>query len=382
MKIGVVAVGYNRPDSMFKLLNSLKEADYENDIIDLIVSIDKGKRQNEIIEVANNIEWFFGEKKIRSFTERQGLRNHIIKCGDLTEIYDLVIVLEDDLLVSKFYYNYVKQAVDFYKDNDRIAGISLYKHQIHPGVHRPFEPVNNGYDVYLQQFAMSWGQCWTKSMWQEFKKWYIKNEGKELERDGKLPAYISRWNDQSWLKYYMRYIVESNKYFVYPYFALSTNSSDIGEHCKIPNNDYQISLMQGKINYRLPLLNDAIKYDVFFERLELDDIFPELTGRKVLDLYGNRENYNDGDYLISTSILPYKIIQTIQLKFRPIEMNCITPTNGNGIYIYDLKEIAKKNRIDYDVLTRYDVRAIHWKYLLHLGFSGFIEAIILRFNRG
>lgn len=143
----------------------------------------------------------------------------------MTEYYDAVVVLEDDLMVSKYYYTYVKQALAFYCDDCKIAGISLYKHQTHPGVYRPFEPVNNGYDVYMQQFAMSWGQCWSNTMWKKFKNWYLENEQKDLTEGNVLPQYIANWNKQSWLKYYMRYIVEKDKYFVYPYFSLSTNAS-------------------------------------------------------------------------------------------------------------------------------------------------------------
>lgn len=136
MNIAIITVGYNRPDSMQQLLNTVVNADYENDKVDLIISIDKGERQSEIIRVAENIKWSYGEKKIRAFSERQGLRNHIIQCGDMTEYYDAVVVLEDDLMVSKYYYTYVKQALAFYCDDCKIAGISLYKHQTHPGVYR------------------------------------------------------------------------------------------------------------------------------------------------------------------------------------------------------------------------------------------------------
>lgn len=382
MKFAIVAVGYNRPDSMDILLNSICQAEYDENSVDLIVSIDKGNTQSEIISVAEKCKWPYGNKTIRAFPERQGLRKHIIQCGDLTDKYDAVVVLEDDLVVSKWFFNYIKQAVTYYGNCDRIAGISLYKHQTHPGVYRPFEPVNNGYDVYMQQFAMSWGQCWTKKMWKEFKAWYDNNEGKDLAEGNILPSYISRWNKQSWLKYYMRYIVETNKYFVYPYFSLSTNASDAGEHCRISNNDFQVPLMQGKINYRMPCFDDAVKYDVFFERMDItDEIFPELKGKKILDLYGNRNLFNAADYAISTASLPYKVVRSIQLKYRPIEMNCISPVEGEGIYIYDLKQSDTGGHVNIDILTRYDVRAIHWKKLLHLGWAGLYDALRTRITR-
>lgn len=382
MKIAIVAVGYNRPDSMQQLLISIINADYQGDSVDLIISIDKGQKQNEINKVAQEIIWKNGEKKICIFSEKQGLRKHIIQCGDLTTEYDAVIVLEDDLIVSKYYYSYVKQALEFYKVEEKIAGISLYKHQSHPGVCRPFEAAYNGYDVYFQQFAMSWGQCWTKTMWQQFKSWYLKNENKNLGEGNLLPNYIASWNGQSWLKYYMRYIVETDKYFVYPYFSLSTNASDVGEHCRIPNNDYQVSLQEGDKKYSFPNFKDAVKYDVFFERMGIEkEIFLQLPGKKILDLYGNRTTFGENKYVISTRALPYKILNEIQLKYRPIENNCLQPVFGKGIYIYDLEEAGPLPKINIDILTRYDTRSLHWKKLLHLGISGFIDAVLDRIKK-
>lgn len=36
-----------------------------------------------------------------------GLKKHIISCGDLTNIYDNVICIEDDLVLSPYFMNYV-----------------------------------------------------------------------------------------------------------------------------------------------------------------------------------------------------------------------------------------------------------------------------------
>ena len=382
MKCAIVAVGYNRPDSMSTLLNSVKLVENIDNNVDLIISIDKGKRQSEIVEIAKAFDWKYGEKIIRVFSERQGLKKHIIQCGDLTEKYDLVIVLEDDLIVSPQFYSYAKQAVEFYKYEDAIAGISLYKHQFHPGVCRPFEAEHNGYDAYMMQFAQSWGQCWTKKMWSEFKSWYLKNEKKDLSEGGILPVYISNWNKHSWLKYYMRYIVETDKFFIYPMISLSSNKSEAGQHCRIPNNDYQVPLLQGHMDFRFPMIEDAIKYDVFFERIGISDvIFPELDGCKILDLYGNRTSYSGAKYIISTKELPFKKIKSISLSYRPIEQNCIFPTSGNGIYLYDADCKDRIKKSDMNLITRYDIKGVHWKRLLHLGINNFVESVKLRFER-
>ena len=56
--IAIVAVGYNRPDSIEQLLNSLLRADYAEDQVDLVVSLDKGQRQQEIVAVALSGDMF------------------------------------------------------------------------------------------------------------------------------------------------------------------------------------------------------------------------------------------------------------------------------------------------------------------------------------
>lgn len=65
--ISIVTVGYNKPDAMMRLLNSLLVADYLGDRVDLIVRIEKGPRQAEIVKRANEFIWPFGEKRVRTF---------------------------------------------------------------------------------------------------------------------------------------------------------------------------------------------------------------------------------------------------------------------------------------------------------------------------
>lgn len=382
MKYCIIAVGYNRPDSLKRLVSSLLSAEYGSYSVDLIISIDKSTNQDDVVNSILGIEWVHGGIKIVKQTNRLGLRKHIISCGDYTERYDAIIMFEDDIVVSPYFFNYVTATVSKYGNDSRIAGISLYKHETHPGVYRPFYPDNNGYDVFFMQFAQSWGQCWTKEMWRNFKVWYSHNENADLGRDDLLPSYISSWNAQSWLKYYMRYIVETNRYFVYPYVSLSTNASDEGEHNVNSNNDFQVGLLSGSIEYRLPSFNEAIKYDVYFERQEIEDcVFSDLNGTKLMDLYGQRKAFLDADYLISTQSLPFRVVYSIQIKYRPHEVNCFIPEKGSDAFVYDLKKTGDKPIIKQQRQIRYDVRAISWKRLIKLGTSEFLSILRSKIRR-
>ena len=123
-KITLVVVGYNRADSIQRLLNSMAKAHYSYSDIRLVISIDHSGNE-EVNRTAAEFEWKYGEKIVLCRPERLGLRRHIISCGDLTEEYGAVMILEDDLYVSPDYYNYAMAALEKYGEHPQIAGIAL-----------------------------------------------------------------------------------------------------------------------------------------------------------------------------------------------------------------------------------------------------------------
>ncbi|MBE6555936.1 MAG: hypothetical protein E7663_06930 [Ruminococcaceae bacterium] len=367
----IVAVGYNRPDAMGRLLNSLQRADYQGDRVDLVVSIDKGERQAEIVEIAERFGWEHGEKTVRAFPQRQGLKSHILQCGDYAFEYGAVVVLEDDITVSESFYNYVRQAVSFYSNDPRIGGISLYKHCMNVGVQHFFEPQYNGYDAFLMQYAQSWGECWTTKMWSGFREW-IADKSEDYFDSGRVdrdlfPDNILSWGKHSWMKFFMAYLVEKDLYFVYPHHALSTNNAEVGQHNSIAVNDYQVALSLGNITYRFPAFAEAVKYDIFFERVDLS--VPRYADRRViLDLYGNKKKFSDGDVLVSSTARPYAVLATWKLKYRPQEVNCLYPEEGTGLFVYDLHTPARRpDAFNRNIRTKYDIRAIPGKEILQMG---------------
>lgn len=101
MNPAIVVVAYNRPLSVTRLLNSLSKAKYLVDNITLVISIDfeNSDKHREVVKVVNDFEWKHGQKQIIQYEKNIGLKNHIISCGDLTEVYGSIILLEDDLVV-------------------------------------------------------------------------------------------------------------------------------------------------------------------------------------------------------------------------------------------------------------------------------------------
>lgn len=355
----IVIVTYNRLVSFKRLLKSIQDANYNICDIPLIISIDRAPNFDEMYKAAFDFEWKYGEKKIITFKERQGLRKHVIKCGDLSNLYGSIIVLEDDLFVSPGFYNYVLQALEKYRNQKEITGISLYSHEWNGYGCIPFKPLSDNYDAYFGQFSISWGQCWTAKWWNDFKKWYIKHEN-SLKFNDKIPEPINFWSEKSWGKYYANYIVEENKYFVIPRISYSTNFGDCGEHAKNSNSDYQVSISTKiKTRYLFPTFEEGIKYDLFFENQNIPKFLEDLFGiRNVcIDLNSSRKIINGYDYLLSTQKLKLPIIREFGLNLRPIENNVFFLAGGNGIYLYKLKSELKIKKIKMtNSLARYYLR--------------------------
>ena len=333
-KIAIVVVGYNRLSSIKRLLQSLLDAKYPNKDIPLVISIDcSGDEQ--LYQYVNSYQWPHGDKYVRIQETRLGLKKHIIECGNLTKYFRAIVLLEDDLFVSPYFYDYVIQTVDKYGNDDRIAEISLYKNERNGYVGLPFDNLQDGSDVFLMQDVGTWGECWTEQMWNGFIKWYNEDCTEDVVAQTNMPSAIKTWT-RAWSKYYNAYVVSKNKYVLYPNVAVSTNFNDAGEHVNNSTNEVQVSLLMNVMNYKLPDFVSLVKYDIFFNNECVYDWIGLQKNEVCLDLYGFQYKF-DQDYLLSTKKMPFPIRTSYGLKLRPIELNIKYGINGTGIFLYDMR---------------------------------------------
>lgn len=341
MNIAIIAVAYNRVDSLSRLLSSLDKANYEDNNVTLIISVDKSK--TDVVErFADDYQWTHGEKIVDKHTENLGLRPHMMSLGKWFDHFDALVVLEDDIIVSKNFYIYTKQVVNTYHFCSEIAGISLYGIAVNYQTGLLFQPLKDEHDVYFMNCAISWGEIWMRNSWLKFYDWYLQHQ--EFPIIPELPHGICAWNNKSWLKYHTRYCIEENKYFVHPYVSLTTNFSDAGEHSNgAANTVYQVELQQGeKINYLLPEFGDnAVYYDGFFENKFLYRVLELDANSLCLDLNGEWKNRLNKRYWLTTEVANYKIVKSFGLNYRPIEVNVIQNNPGQQIFLYDTQSTEK-----------------------------------------
>ncbi len=338
-KIAIIAIAYNRVRSLERLLASLSAAYYGDEEVPLIISIDKSDT-DEVERFADRYDWAAGPKTVVRHERNLGLKAHILSQGRWLDEYDAVVILEDDVVVARDFWNYVRQTVTQYKDNDEVAGISLYSFAVNYHVRRPFTPLRTSDDVYFMNCASSWGEVWMRSQWRRFESWLETHA--EFTSSPALPLSILSWKAQSWLKYHTRYCIEENKYFVFPYVSYSTNFSDLGMHVDVRNSLYQVPLMQGRSGVlRLPKnVSDGVMYDGFFENKALYATLGLDEAECCLDLNGANGNRVGKRYWLTTGCHPYAVKRSYALMRRPVESNVLENCEGQGICLYDTREQA------------------------------------------
>jgi glycosyl transferase family 2 len=333
LNIPIVVVAFNRKTPLERLLKSLNKAEYSQNV-DLIFSIDHGDNK-DVLDIAKNFTWQFGDKKVIYHDTNLGLRSNILFCGDLTTKYDGVIILEDDLYVSPFFYSYTIEAVNYYQNDPNITGISLYSHYFNETSSLPFIPLQDHTDIYFLQLASSWGQCWTRRHWQEFKQWY-KGKNQNYIENLPIPKDIIEWPESSWKKYFIAYMIETDKFFVYPRLSLTTNFCEQGTHSDVKRHTFQTQLQYFKKNYVFQsLLQSSAVYDSYCELLpdRLNRLFPTLKKYSYeIDLYGTKPlKMIKNKYLLSTKKSTDSIFQYGR-EMKPIEINVMEEVAGEEIY--------------------------------------------------
>lgn len=342
LTIGIIVIGYNRVSSIERLLDRLNVCDYPYDNVPLVISLDNcGK--TDVFDHASSFVWRHGFMDVLLQPERLGCKKHVLKCGTYIERYnwDAAIVLEDDVYPAEAFYQYALQAVEKYRSDDRVAGISLYAMPQNQTIRLPFAPALSEYDAYFMQLAQSCGQVWMRTQWGAFDNWYCEHNDSFTECPG-VPPNVCRWPETSWLKYHIRYCVEKDKYFVYPYQSLTTNFSDVGQHTGVSSNALQTRLQQEtKTAYSFPELDNApVIYDVWHENLGLARLLDLAPDSVCIDIFGGKQNYENKRFWLTSLAAPFKVVRSFGLSLFPMDMNVICDLKGDQVFLYDTTESA------------------------------------------
>ncbi|MDD4350063.1 MAG: hypothetical protein PHF70_13220 [Opitutales bacterium] len=336
----IVVMGYQRVESLRRLLDSLFLADYQGRSVSLVVSIDKGNNAG-VESLVKGLRWPYGPLELVFRTERLGLRDHVYACADLVNRFGSIVMLEDDLFVAPGFYDLACHMVQKYGHSDRVAGMALYHHAFNETSKMRFWPLKDGSDAYFLQLAASWGQCWTADQWNRFKDW-SKTQTHETVTASAIPWDMRKWPWSSWKKWYTAFMVDTERYVVYPRYSMTTNFMDIGENHHETDATYQRDMMLGFRNWHLPDMDDnALCYDSYGELepcaikrlcpgLSAYDFSVDLGGMKPLDSI-------ETPYLLSLKPC-LRPIRTYGRLLRPSEWNVISRVDGDELAFGQTKD--------------------------------------------
>jgi len=238
---------YNRLSETQQTVEALKK-NYLAPESELFIFSDGPKDETgikKVKEVRQYIKKIDGFKSVTIFEspKNKGLANSIILgVTQIIEKYGKVIVLEDDLITSPNFLDFMNQALDYYERIKILKSINGYGFKIKD---------HSFYDVHYQTRTYSWGWAtwvdrWNKSI---FSKTYIKNNlSAAILKDYNLKCgqdaskmllrSLNNQNDSWYATWFFSHFLEK-KLSVYPFVSKVNNIgfSESGTHCKTINTN-------------------------------------------------------------------------------------------------------------------------------------------------
>jgi hypothetical protein len=289
----VALFAFNRPDH---LKETLERIHITNDVEKLYIFCDGPRNDNdvgkinEIKRIVDKVDWCKVEWVLRQ--HNHGICQNVYEAlSELFNKYEAVVCLEDDCLVRRDFFKYMKTCLSYYKDHTNVFHVNGFQLPI-----KPRKRDHREYDVYYSRMPMSWGYgLWSRSF-KFFKMDISANFERVLSTDAflefelmypeirielnnillkKVDSFAFRWGFAMWA---------NNGYALAPYYSLLKNIGCDGSGANFTRNrsfKYSIDFskqsnddfMDGKI--RLP-------NDVYRDRA-MDQKYAPFYGRGIRD---------------------------------------------------------------------------------------------------
>ena len=251
MRSAAVAIfAYRRPNHLRKLLQSLSE-NYGVEEFEVYLFIDGPRTEIDfelIQKVTLTAEDFSNELNLHVLSSPVNLglatsiRSNVSK---LFEQYDTLIVLEDDLIVSKYFLLFMSNGLRAFAEDQSIAAISGYSYPIS-------DLIEGGY-------ILPGGDCWGWATWKdrwEAVNWDAVKLNAELKNSGRIISfnlngeydYFGMLVDSelglidSWAIYWHTSMFLSSKYTYYPNqtLVLNTGMDQSGTHFNSKSKGFDV----------------------------------------------------------------------------------------------------------------------------------------------
>ena len=250
----IVVFVFNRVEYTKLTIEALKKNELSQ-YSDLFIysDIDKNRLDTNVDKVRRYISKIDGFKSVTLIERKEhyGLARSII--SGVTEVvnkYGKIIVLEDDLVVSKYFLSYMNNALNFYVEEKEVMHIAGYVHPIRS---------DNLEDTYFIKPTSCWGWATWDRAWKYFRKdvdFYLEEFDQEMIKDFNLNNKYKHFNQirgnksgelNTWAVFWYASVYLNNGLSLHPKHSFVRNighNSDNSTNCR-NTSDYDVNLFSG-----------------------------------------------------------------------------------------------------------------------------------------
>ncbi|MBT32107.1 MAG: glycosyl transferase [Thalassobius sp.] len=265
----IVIFVYNRIWHTKQTISALKENILAKDS-HLIIYSDAAKSKDDIDKV-NEVRQYLNEitgfcsKEIIFQESNLGLAKSIISgVTDTVNKYGKIIVLEDDLITSPYFLTFMNEALDFYKDENKVVSIHGYMYPV----------LEDLPETFFLRGAQCWGWATWKRGWDLFdadaKSLINQIQKKKLrylfDRKGTYP-FFKMLKEQamgeidSWAIRWQASAFLNDKLTLYPRDSLVKNIGfdGSGVHCGPEQSVFNVEVSSHKVNVENEVIEQSAK---------------------------------------------------------------------------------------------------------------------------
>lgn len=237
----IVLFTYNRLDHTRQTIEALKDNVYAADS-EIYIYSDAPKNEkatNSVSAVREYLKTVNGFRKVIIIQreENWGLAKNIIDgVTNIIEKYGKIIVLEDDIVTSKYFLKYMNDGLKIYEDMPKVMAISGYTEEIKD-------------TILPDTFFLPWTSCWGWATWSRTWRLFKRNPKELVERfsqddigrfniDNSYDFWsqvVSNANGKldTWAIFYYALVFENAGLVLYSHHSMSSNIGfdGSGEHC-------------------------------------------------------------------------------------------------------------------------------------------------------
>jgi hypothetical protein len=164
MNAPIVIFAYRRPEHLRNTVTSLMQCQgFEHSPVIVYGDGPKNEQEYDDVEATRAVaQSLLGERAEYYFSEtNRGLSTSVINgVSDVLKRFDRVIVIEDDLELSRGFLSYMNRALDVYANDEKVFQVSGYMFDA--------PEINSSTDALFLPFTISWGWATWRRAWHAF----------------------------------------------------------------------------------------------------------------------------------------------------------------------------------------------------------------------